>query len=178
MNNTNSNVVGYYDEYLNKILDVARLTTKENSILINFSISDGKCESKVELLEQDGTKTIEMGVNFSCTDSFYSSFLEKLVLEYTLVSNVVVTDIIDINDDDRFTFRMLGESNDLFSVDGISADYAKKLKKLVAEDNIRDKKEDKVLIKTVDEAGISNSFGLLILVLMGIVIILSWIVFI
>lgn len=178
MNNTNSNVVGYYDKYLCKILDVARLTTKDNSVLISFSINDSKCNSKVELLEQDGTKSIEMNVNFACTESFYDNFLEKLVLEYSDIVSVVVTDIIDIDGDNLFTFRMVGESNDLFSVDGISSNYAKKLKEIVTEGKDIALNKEKTLIKTTDEAGISNTFGLLILVLMGIVIILSWIVFI
>ena len=178
MNNTNSNVVGYYDKYLCKVLDVARLTTKDNSVLISFSIKDEKCSSKVELLEQDGTKGLEMSVNFACTESFYTNFLEKLVVEYFDIANVVVTDIIDINDDGRYTFRMLGEENDLFSIDGISDNYAKKLKKLVSDDKKSVQEKEKTLVKKPDEAGISNTLGLLVLLLMGIVIILSWIVFI
>ena len=175
MNNTNSNAVGYYDEYVNKILDVARLTTKENSVLISLSIVDDKCNSKVELLEQNGSIGPSMCVNFACTENFYNNFLEKLVVEYSSFANIILSDIIDIDGDNRFTFRMVGESNDLFSIDGISNEYAKELKRLVEEGKIEDKK---TLIKTNDEAGISNSLGLLIMGLMMVVIILSWIVFI
>ena len=66
--------VGYYDDYIKKVLDVACLSTKENSVLIGLTIEDGKCRSTVELLEQNGKRDIGRSVAFSCTDSFYIIF--------------------------------------------------------------------------------------------------------
>ena len=50
--------VGYYDDYIKKVLDVACLSTKENSVLISLTIEDGRCRSTVELLEQNGKRSI------------------------------------------------------------------------------------------------------------------------
>ena len=113
------NVVGYYDEYLEKVMEIASLSSKDNSVLVTFNIEDNKCLSKV-----------------------------------------ILTDIIDIDGDNQFTFRMVGEDNDLFSVDGISKDYALKLKYLVDNYVAEDGKQK---VKVSDEAGMSNVFGLVIL---------------
>ena len=72
------NVVGYYDEYLEKVMEIASLSSKDNSVLVTFNIEDNKCLSKVELLEQNGDRGALKSVSFACTDSFYTTFLEKL----------------------------------------------------------------------------------------------------
>lgn len=170
MERENSNVVGYYDEYLEKVLEVARLTTKDNSILIGFTIEDGKCNSKVELLEQNGDRGAVKSVNFAYTETFKTNFLERLVVEYIKTTNVILSDIIDIDGDNQFTFRMVSESNDMFTIDGISKEYALKLKSLVEENVSTDNKQ---LVKSNNEAGMSNAMGLTMLVSMMIIIILS-----
>lgn len=170
MENVNNSVVGYYDDYLEKVMEVARLTTKDNSVLLSFNIEDGKCQSKVEMIELDGTRGAVKCVNFACTDAFYSNFLEKLVREYAQSTKIILTDIIDIDGDNQFTFRMVGESNDLFSVDGISKDYALKLKE-ISEQFVSD--DSKSLVKVPDEAGISNSMGLVMLGLLMTIIVLT-----
>lgn len=154
------NVVGYYDEYLEKVMEIASLSSKDNSILVTFNIEDNKCLSKVELLEQNGDRGALKSVSFACTDSFYTTFLEKLVVKYAISGKVILTDIIDIDGDNQFTFRMVGEDNDLFSVDGISKDYALKLKSLVDNYVAEDGKQK---VKVSDEAGMSDVFGLVIL---------------
>lgn len=174
MGKDNCNIFSYYDEYLNKILDITKLTAKENSILINFSVDGSKCHSKVELLEQNGTIGTVKKVSFACTESFYSEFLEKLLIEYISISNVVLIDIIDMDGDNKFTLRVVGEFNDLFSIDGISKDYAYKLKKMI--EDFKEKKSDDKLGN--NELGISNTLGLLVLGSMTIVIILTLMLFI
>ena len=171
MNNGESNV-GYYDDYIKKILEVACLSTKENSVLIGLTIDDGKCRSTVELLEQNGKRDIGRSVAFSCTDSFYINFLEKLVVKYSDVTNTVVTDIVDVDGDDQFTFRMVSENNDMFTVDGISKEYAKKLK-----EKVENREKQKILVKN-SEAGLSNVLGLSVLISLIVVIFLTLLLFV
>lgn len=171
MNMGESNV-GYYDDYIKKILEVACLSTKENSVLIGLTIDDGRCRSTVELLEQNGNRCIGRSVAFSCTDSFYTNFLERLVVEYSEVSNTVVTDIVDVDGDSQFTFRMVSDNNDMFTVDGISKDYAKKLK-----EKVENKESQKTLVKN-SEAGLSNALGLTVLISLIVVIFLTLLMFV
>ena len=166
------NIVGYYDDYIKKILEVASLSTKENSVLIGLSLEDGKCRSTVELLEQNGKRDIGKSVSFSCTESFYINFLERLVVEYADVTNTVVADVVDVDGDDQFTFRMVSENNDMFTVDGISKEYARKLK-----DKVLNREEQKMLVKN-KEAGLSNALGLTVLISLIVVIFLTLLMFV
>ena len=95
---------------------------------------------------------------------------QKLVREYAQSTNIILTDIIDIDGDNQFTFRMVGETNDLFSIDGISKDYALKLKEISEQVVSQDSKN---LVKVPDEAGISNSMGLVMLGLLMTIIFLT-----
>ena len=171
MKNNESNV-GYYEDYIKKILDVACLSTKENSVLIGLTIEDGKCRSTVELLEQNGKRDIGRSVAFSCTESFYTNFLERLVVEYSDTTNTVVADIVDVDGDDQFTFRMVSENNDMFTVDGISKDYARKLK-----EKVENREKEKVYVKS-SEAGLSNALGLTVLISLIVVIFLTLLMFV
>lgn len=164
--------IGYYDGYIKKVLDVACLSTKENSVLIGLTIEDGRCRCTVELLEQNGKKSIGRSVAFSCTDSFYTNFLERLVVEYSDTTNTVVADIVDVDGDDQFTFRMVSENNDMFTVDGISKEYAKKLK-----DKVENREKEKSYVKS-SEAGLSNVLGLTVLISLIVVIFLTLLLFV
>ncbi len=164
--------VGYYDNYIKKVLEVASLSTKENSVLIGLTIDDGKCRSTVEMIEQNGNRGVGKSISFACTDNFYRNFLERLVVEYSKVTNTVVADIVDVDGDDQFTFRMVSENNDMFTVDGISKDYARKLK-----EKVENPECNKVFVKS-SEAGLSNALGLTVLASLILVIFLTLLMFV
>ena len=127
-----------YDEYRNSLLNIARLTRNDNSILIDFKIVGNNCDNTVYYIQRDGTKDLLKEQNFELCDSFYIEFLEKFILEYYDNMDVMFNDNIDINEDELYTYRVITEQNDMLSVDGISLDYAKRLMKLVnkSRDNI------------------------------------------
>ena len=124
------------------------------------------------MLEQNGKRAIGRSITFSCTDSFYTNFLERLVVEYSDVTNTVVADIVDVDGDDQFTFRMVSENNDMFTVDGISKDYAKKLK-----EKVENREREKTYVKS-SEAGLSNALGLTVLISLIVVIFLTLLMFV
>ena len=121
---------------------------------------------------QNGKRDIGRSVAFSCTESFYTNFLERLVVEYSDTTNTVVADIVDVDGDDQFTFRMVSENNDMFTVDGISKDYARKLK-----DKVENREKEKVYVKS-SEAGLSNALGLTVLISLIVVIFLTLLMFV
>lgn len=120
-----------YEEYRNSLLNISRLTTKENSVLINFDIKDDVCTNVVSFIQQDGTKDILKDSTFVCSDEFYKDLLEKFVLDY--YSNMVVAfnDSIDMNADGKYTYRVVTDDNDMLSIDGISLEYANYLTNIV-----------------------------------------------
>ena len=67
---------------------------------------------------------------------------------------------------------MVSENNDMFTVDGISKDYARKLK-----DKVENREKEKVYVKS-SEAGLSNALGLTVLISLIVVIFLTLLMFV
>lgn len=122
---------GTYEEYKNSLLNIARLTHKDNSILIDFKIVGSNCYSSVYYIQRDGTKDLFKEESFLVNEEFYSEFLERLINEYYNNMEIAFNDSIDINDDGLYTYRLVTDDNDMLSVDGISLEYAKSLMRLV-----------------------------------------------
>lgn len=145
-----------YEEYINNLLGISRLTNKTNSILINFSFKDDKCKNIVNFIQQDGTRDQLKDEMFLVDDGFYVNFLEKFILEYSKDMVVAFTDSIDLNEDGLYTYRIVTEDNDMLSIDNISFEFANHLINLVKKKNI---------VKSVNnENGFTNLADLLLLV--------------
>ena len=148
-----------YDEYIESLLNIARLTTKENSVLINFNIKDDVCSNVVSFIQQDGTKDILKDSEFVCDDEFYSQFLEKFLIQYYNTMVVAFSDSIDINADGKYTYRVITEDNDMLAIDGISLDYANYLINLISKRQVVSHQD----IAT-DESGVGTAMASFILV--------------
>ncbi len=122
-----------YEEYIESLLNAARLTTKENSILISFKVIDDACLNTVEFIQQDGTKDTLMNATFISDDYFYQFFLEKFLISYYNNMVVAFNDSIDLNADGKYTYRVITDDNDMLSIDGITLDYANHLNEIVKE---------------------------------------------
>lgn len=120
-----------YDEYCDSLLNIARLTKKDNSVLINFSIDNDNCSNVVNFIQQNGAKDILKDVTFVCDEEFYKDFLEKFVINYSKIMSIAFSDSIDMNADGKYTYRIVTEDNDMMSIDGISLEYANYLKELL-----------------------------------------------
>jgi len=125
-----------YDEYVESLLNAARLTTKENSVLISFDIIDDHCLSLVEFIQQDGTKDTLKNATFDCDDDFFKEFLEKFVIAYYENMVIAFNDSIDMNLDGKYTYRVVTDDNDMMSIDGITLEYANYLMNLVKKEEI------------------------------------------
>lgn len=119
-----------YNQYLETLLNIARLTNKENSILINFEVNENKCLNKVCYLQRNGTKDELKNEEFIYDKTFQNLFLEKLVIKYCENMSIALQDNIDIDKDGKYTYRIITEDNDMLTIDGITLEYAKKLMNL------------------------------------------------
>lgn len=154
-----------YEEYIESLLNAARLTTKENSVLINFKVEDEVCVNTVDFIQQDGTKDTLKNTTFICDDSFYKDFLEKFILEY--YSNMVVAfnDNIDMNSDGKYTYRIVTDDNDMMSVDGITLDYANRLTELTKKE---ERKEENIIVN--EQGNVTFMYTLFLLGMIGMAI--------
>ena len=148
-----------YDEYCESLLNIARLTTKENSVLISFNVDGDNYTNVVSFIQQDGTKDILKDSTFVCDEDFYKDFLEKFILEYSKTMVIAFNDSIDMNADGKYTYRVVTEDNDMLSVDGISLDYANYLMELC-----KKKELDNIDISN-NEDGVTTAVATFILVM-------------
>ena len=119
-----------YNQYLETLLNIARLTNKENSILISFVVNEDKCMNKVSYLQRNGTKDELKNEEFPYDETFQNLLLEKLVIKYCDNMSIALQDNIDIDKDGKYTYRIITEDNDMLTIDGITLEYAKKLMSL------------------------------------------------
>lgn len=147
-----------YEEYNESLLNIARLTNKENSVLINFSIEGDSCTNVVSFIQQDGTKDVLKDSVFVCDDEFYKDFLEKFIVDYCRTMVIAFNDSIDMNKDGKYTYRVITDDNDMLSVDGISLDYANYLMSL-------SKKKIETVENIDNENGVTTAIATFILVM-------------
>ena len=124
-----------YEDYISSLLNIARLTNKENSVLISFVVDNDKSNNVVNFIQQDGTRDQLKNSVFSNDEKFYKDFLEKFVVDYSNNMEVVLTDKIDMNDDGKYTYRIITDDNDMLSIDGITLEYANYLVSLIKKEN-------------------------------------------
>ncbi len=146
-----------YEEYCESLLNIARLTNKENSILINFDIQGITCRNVVSFIQLDGTKDVLKDSTFDCDDEFYKDFLEVFVRLYCSNMVVAFNDSINLNADGKYTYRVITEDNDMLAINGISHDYANYLL------NMNKKVNDEVVDIIDNEDGVTNTLSALIL---------------
>ena len=147
-----------YEEYCESLLNIARLTNKENSILINFDIQGITCRNVASFIPLDGTKDVLKDSTFDCDDEFYKDFLEVFVRLYCSNMVVAFNDSVNLNADGKYTYRVITEDNDMLAINGISHDYANYLL------NMNKKVSDEVVDIIDNEDGVTNTLSALILV--------------
>ena len=147
-----------YEEYRESLLNIARLTNKANSVLINFDIKGDTCSNVVSFIQQDGTKDVLEDSEFVCDDEFYKDFLEVFLKEYCNTMVVAFNDSVHMGADGKYTYRIITDDNDMLCVNGISLDYANYLLNLT-------KKNPEEVVETIDnEDGVTTALATLILV--------------
>lgn len=165
-----------YNDYIEKILNIYRLSNKDSSILFDLKIEDYKCYCKMCIISQSGDKQEFCDVILDCDEEFYKNFLDVLVTKFNNDVRVKIKDIVNLDKDSLVTYRMITENNDLFSIDGLSMEHAKHLKQLCSDDF---QSESKGINQLTNIAGFGSlkMFVLMIMTLVvsfvGIVIILG-----
>ena len=163
--------VDTYEEYIDRIVNIFRLSSKKSSILFDMKIQNYQAKIRLSLLNQNGERDKYQDVVLNCDYSFYHDFLKKLVQKIYDTGDIATRDIVHLSDGDLVTFRMITTNNDLFSVDGLNEDDAKSLIQLCPEK----KEEKKMVLKYPNHEG-KGSFWVILLVIILLLFILGIIV--
>ena len=117
-----------FDQYINKVVGLSKLTNSYITILYNYQF-DEDLYNDITIIERDGNnKTLKY--KFFINDKLFT-FLGDLVKKYYENNDITTIDIIDLNVDNKYTFRMITKYNDMFTINDISYERACELKKLI-----------------------------------------------
>ena len=116
-----------YDEYIEKIVSIFRLSSKKSSILFDMKIENYSATIKLSILKQNGERERFHDKVLTCDSVFYRDFLMKLVQKVYEDGEIATADVVRLSEGDLVTFRMITTNNDLFSIDGLSSDDANAL---------------------------------------------------
>ena len=151
-----------YEEYVDKIINIFRLSSKQSSILFSVVIKDYEASIKLSIVNTEGEREEFQDVVLNCDISFYNKFLNSLITRINNNCNIVVKDIIPSSEVDLFTFRMITNNNDLFTIDGLNEDDANNM--LILVENKEEKK-----IEVTNNQGKGNLPVFLLIILLIIV---------
>lgn len=154
-----------YDDYIEKIFNIFRLSSKNSSIILSIDIIDSKCLIKLKIVSQNGDTKEFSDVTFKCNNAFYNDFLDSLIKRLNDDENFIINDIVNLDKDEFMTFRLVSSNNDLITIDGLTKEQANHLNKLFE----TDEKKEEILI---NNSGIANVW---IFLLMIVVLVVSFI---
>lgn len=154
-----------YDDYIEKIFNIFRLSSKSSSIILSINIVDSKCLIKLKIVSQNGDTKEFSDVTFKCNNAFYNDFLDSLIKRLNDDENFIINDIVNLDKDEFMTFRLVSSNNDLITIDGLTKEQANHLDKLFE----TDEKKEEILI---NNSGIANVW---IFLLMIVVLVISFI---
>ena len=154
-----------YDDYIEKIFNIFRLSSKNSSIILSVDIVDSKCLIKLKIVSQNGDTKEFSDVTFKCNNAFHNDFLDSLIKRLNDDENFIINDIVNLDKDEFMTFRLVSSNNDLITIDGLTKEQANHLNKLFE----TDEKKEEILI---NNSGIANVW---IFLLMIVVLVISFI---
>ena len=154
-----------YDDYIEKIFNIFRLSSKNSSIILSVDIVDSKCLIKLKIVSQNGDTKEFSDVTFKCDNAFYNDFLDSLIKRLNDDENFIINDIVNLDKDEFMTFRLVSSNNDVITIDGLTKEQAHHLNKLFE----TDEKKEEILI---NNSGIANVW---IFLLMIVVLVISFI---
>lgn len=115
-----------YFDFKDALIDDLKLTNKDNSILITFSIEENFCSITSLKIDRDGNKTSLRSKEFLYNKQFKNSLLEPFLKDYVENCNVVSYDITD-DSCDKAVCRIINDTNDMLVIENISLEYVNNL---------------------------------------------------
>lgn len=162
-----------YNEYIERIYNIFRLSNKNSSIILRIKIDENKCVIELKYIDdRNGNMQEFSDVSFKCNDIFYKDFLVSLIKRLNDNEEFIINDIVNLDKDQYLTFRLVSSNNDLITIDGLTEEQANYLKQVFVED------EKKELNLITNNNGMANIwlFLLMIIVLVIAFILIVWLV--
>ena len=159
-------MIDTYEKIVDKVVEISKLTSKENSILYEFSLNDKMIDMNISLINHSGEKKLLDSDSVNVENKF-NTFITPLIKEFCDKNKIVLNDFVDINEDNIVTYRLITDNNDQLSIDGLTFEDANYIRDVVDEIN-RD--NPKVFVLSDDKGAANIWFVITIIILIGVVI--------
>ena len=117
-----------FKEYIDKIINIFRLSSKNNSILLDLKLKNYQANAHLSILNNHTGEREELNsIIMDCDNDFTHYFLLPLVEKMKNIIIIETIDIVENQNSKLFTFRMITTNNDLFTIDGLSKNDANNL---------------------------------------------------
>ena len=114
-----------YDNYIDEVVNISKTSTEKMSILYNYQFNED-VYNDITIIDRNGNN-MSYKYKFLIDDDLFI-LLHRLVKAFYDNNDVNIVDVIDLNKDNKYTFRMITKYNDLFSINDISYNRAIELK--------------------------------------------------
>lgn len=154
-------------EYLTKLLDISKHSTKENSIVYDFDIDRNYCHMKVTKYEVDGLKEEEKEQTFDNISEVINDMLTPFLENFAQEDNIVINNITPYKEDTS-NLKIISESNDMCNIHGLDEELATKLSEMVGKIKTN---TNHTTQQQIDNRGVGNALAFIIsLLILGMVI--------
>ena len=113
------------ENYINEVVNISKTSTEKMSILYNYQFNED-VYNDITIIDRNGNNK-SYKYKFLIDDDLFV-LLNRLVKEFYDNNDVNIVDVIDLNKDNKYMFRMITKYNDLFSINDISYNRAIELK--------------------------------------------------
>ena len=162
-----------YDNYFERIVNLFVTANSKSSSMFDLKINGNDAVMNMSIIDQQsGEKKELLNVSFKTDGNLFDSFIQRVVSEVYNNIKVSVSDIVNLDGDDYYAFRMVTEKYDLFVIDGLEKEKAQKLLA-----GLNKEKEDKGNQEVLNNNGAGNILLFFIMVSTLIISFISVVVF-
>ena len=136
---------GAYDEYIEKLMNIYRLSSKDSSIIGHVQIIGEKSKVTLSIVDRNGYSNNFTDIVFRRNENFYERFIKEIIKRMNSECHILVNDLVGSDNEKNVTYRMITENNDMFTIEGLDRVRANQI---VASYNKEEECEPKLLLKS------------------------------
>ncbi len=157
-----------YEGIIDKVVDISKTSTKDNSIIYQFFIKENYVDSTISVIERSGEKKVIRKDKIYLEGKFYR-FITPLLKKFTDSNKIIHNDFVDMNKDNIVAYRLITENNDQFTVDGLTFEDAYYIRDIVSTLKVNNTEVPKVL-KLTNNKGATNPYLIIFIIVVVIVV--------
>lgn len=114
------------DQFVDELVNLFHQSSPDKYIILVMKIESQRCSIKLSKYNESGIDENKDTVFLECDNHFYDC-LKRMVSQFRINCKVIKEDIVNLDGDEFVAFRMITKNNDLFTIDGLTMEFASEL---------------------------------------------------